>query len=393
MGLTTLALAASLATQGQITAPIEVPFRITEDNDAMIVDATLNGKTCSFMYDTGFGGEFVLNDRINIGKPSGYVTLRDFVGELQAPIVTVNTLSIGGLKIQSNEIECVQQPTSSFTLSYGMHCDGIMGFGVTKDFVTEINIEKKKFVFHPSSMDISKRKPDGVKTFLVRLEDHGLNSLELKCEINNKPLTLALDTGNAFYTTTHKEVLERVGAWDNKKKPKFMKQSWVASGPVDSFSIFLKDSKIFGVPVSEAVWDIIDLPSSSAEHDGTVGFGFLRNFNIIIDYDRRYVWLENFTGKVSDPPLAEPGLLVYPDRSGKYIIRRVYPGGPADAAGIKEGDALMMVGTKSMTMVRPSELEALLRGPEGSTVKIATSRAGILSRNELKRALMVNGRD
>ena len=59
---------------------------------------------------------------------------------------------------------------------------------------------------------------------------------------------------------------------------KFIKQSWVASGPVDSWSVHLKNMAIFGVLVASSIWDVIDLPSSSAESDGTVGYQFLKNF-------------------------------------------------------------------------------------------------------------------
>lgn len=383
-----LTVAAQLPTE--IKSPIEVPFRIVEDGDAMIVDALVNGKKCSFMYDSGFSGELVINDRLNIGKSSGKMRLRDFVGEFEADVIEVESLTLGNLKIPSKAIQCVQMPTASFTESYGTHCDGIMGFEVTSPYVTEINFERQRFIFHPKSTDITKRVPDGKRSFLVRLEDHGNNSLELKCEINGKPLTLALDTGNAFYTATHKEVLERVGAWDPKKKPEFMTQTWVASGPVDSWSILLKDTKIFGVPVPESVWGIIDLPSSSAEGDGTVGFQFLKNFNITIDHERRYVWLENFTGKVHDAPLAQPGFYVGKTPQGRYEIFRVYTGGPADKAGIKEGDFLMMVDGKSLSTIQSSSLRPMLFGPEGSTIKVVTSRNGVLARHELVRRLMVN---
>ena len=38
--------------------------------------------------------------------------------------------------------------------------------------------------------------------------------------------------------------------------------------------------------VARSVWSVIDLPSSSAQHDGTIGFGFLKHFNITIDLKR-----------------------------------------------------------------------------------------------------------
>ncbi len=387
--------AAALAVLAQkpadLAAPVEVPFRIADRGSAIIVDVAVNGKACSLMFDSGFSGEVMLSSAIDIGKPTGTMRLRDFVGELDAPVVKINSLSIGALKVQSTDLSCIQQP-ESFTESYGTHCDGILGFGVIRDYVVEINVEKQKFVFYPRSYDITKKTPDNVKTFLHRLEDQGLSSLELKCEVNGQPLTMALDTGNAFYITTHKESLIRVGAWDAKKKPSFMKSSWVASGPVDSFDMLLRNTKVFGVPVKESVWSVIDLPSSSVDSDGTVGFQFLKNFNITFDFLRRYVWLENYNGKTSEDQMGEPGFLIYPDKQGRYVILKVYPDGPAAQAGIQEGDILVMAGGKSLSMVSRDQLKALLDGPEGTICKVAVSRNGVLNRYDLKRMLMVNGR-
>lgn len=373
-----------------LTAPVEAPFKITES--AIVVDALINGKQASFMFDTGFSGYITISDQINIGKATGTMTLRDFVGQFQAKTVPVTSIHLGNLKQDKiSDAEAVQQESSHYTESYGTHCDGIMGFSVVKDFVTEINFEKSKFIFHPKSVDITKRTPDNVKTFLVRLQPMGVNSMELVATKNGKEMHLALDTGNGFYATTHKEVLERIGVWDPNQKPKYVKQSQVASGAVDSFSIWMNDVTIFGVPVKSSIWDIIDLPSSSAEHDGTVGFGFLKHFNITIDYERRYVWLENWTGKTADDPLGEPGIIARQVRQGRYRILRVWDSSPAAKAGIQVGDDLLAIDGKSLSLVSPHDVDAMLEGPVGKKVKLTVSRDGILNTYEVDRKVLANG--
>jgi predicted aspartyl protease len=388
--LTSLVLPIALLQSGNTLAqPIEAPFKVTEY--AIIVDAVVNGKNASFMFDTGYGGTIVISDQIDIGKPTGTVTLRDFVRELSAPTVPLKSLQIGALKLSDLQDDAVLQPRAASTETYGTHCDGIMGLSAVIDYVTEINIEKSKFVFHPKSVDITKRIPDNVKTFLVKLEPHGFNSIELLTLVNGKPLHLALDTGNSFYVTTHKEVLERVGVWDKNQKPKYMTQAFVASGAVDSFPIWIKDAIIYGVPVKASIWDIIDLPSSSVEHDGTVGFQFLKNFNITIDFERRHVWLENFTGKNADIENAEPGIAIYRNDAGRIQIWRVFEGSPAAAAGVKDGDILMAVNGKSLSMVAGRDIQSLLHGPPGSKVRLTVSRDGSMSHYEVERRVLANG--
>lgn len=375
-----------------LTAPVEVPFRIAED--AIVVDAVVNGKKISCMFDTGFSGAFVLTDTINIGKPTGRMRLRDFVGEFEAKTVKIETLKLGEMSLPSDDMEVVQQPMAHLSLSYNTHTDGIMGLQVVRHAVVEINLEKSRFIFHPSTTDITKRQPDNQKTFLARLLPLGHNSMEMEVTAaNGAKMVLALDTGNAFYATTHRDVLERCGLWEPNKTPAFMRTAMVASGPVDSWYLALNDIKIFGVPVKQSVWSIIDLPSSSAEGDGTIGFGFLKNFNVTIDLDRRRVWLENFTGKVADEPKADVGLTVgYDPQVGRVRVWRVTPNSPAERAGLRAGDAVLSIGEKDLVGdLGFHELNALLAGPKGSKVKVAASRAGNLMRVELEREFLING--
>jgi carboxyl-terminal processing protease len=115
----------------------------------------------------------------------------------------------------------------------------------------------------------------------------------------------------------------------------------------------------------------------------------LKNFNVVIDYERRYVWLDNFTGTVVDPPKAEPGILVFQDK-GAYVVGAIYKGSPAEAAGLKVGDRLLAVDGKSLSTVRPEDVGALIKGAPESVCKLVISRGGIIQRPEIPRKVMVN---
>lgn len=372
------------------TGPVEVPFRIGDD--AIIVDVKVNGRKASLMFDTGFSGSVVLDDSINIGKPTGTMRLRDFVGEFTAQTVKIKSLMLGSVDVHSEDMEAVQQPMANMSQSYNTHTDGILGFEAVRNHVIEINFENKKFILHPRSVDISQRKPDNQRTFLTKLLPIGHNSMEMEVVASNgKKMVLALDTGNSFYATTHKDVLERIGLWSTGKKPDYMRQAWVASGPVDSWYALMNDVTIFGVPVKSSTWSIIDLPSSSAEGDGTVGFGFLKNFNITIDIERRRVWLQNFTGKVSDDATADIGVSAFYDgRTKRFRIFRITPGSPADKAGVKMGDDILAVDGTEVLGMGNREFDRRLKGLPGSKVSLALSRQGNLIRMELERAALVN---
>lgn len=387
--LSSVLLATALA--APVTKPVEVPFRLGED--AIIADAIVNGRKVSCMFDTGFSGAFVLSDNINIGQASGTMTLRDFVGELQAQTVPIRTLALGAQQVNAQGMDAVQQARGGWSQSYNTHVVGIMGMEVMRDFVLEINMQRRVFILHPRTHDITKRTPDNKRTFMVRMKPKGRNAIELEVETKDGgKMTLALDTGNAFYATTHKDVLERLGLWRSGQRPNFMRTAMVASGAVDSFSMQMNDLKIFGVPVASSTWSIIDLPSSSSNHDGTVGFGFLRHFNMTIDLQRRRVWLENWTGQVSDPPVADVGIQAwFFDEVGRFVVTNVIPGSPAERAGVRRGDHILGVEGNEALNIGGRALLRMMEGKQGTSVNVVLSRDGILQRHNLTRQYLING--
>jgi predicted metalloprotease with PDZ domain len=152
--------------------------------------------------------------------------------------------------------------------------------------------------------------------------------------------------------------------------------------------------KIYGIPTPPSVWDVIDLPSSSADGDGTVGFGFLKNFNITIDYERRRVWFENFTGKIANEVEGEVGISAFynPPRKRTLIVA-VAPASPADKAGLKAGDELLSVAGTELIEADFRRVSRMLAGPVGSKVAVVASRRGTLVRAELERKALVNSLD
>lgn len=386
--MTAAVLALSLAVQA---APLaEIPFRIGER--AIIVDVKVNGKQVSCMFDSGFSGAFVIGPHIDLGKPTGKISLQDFVGVFEANTLKVDKLELGKLDAEHEGMEVVQLPTMEYTNSYGTHVDGIMGLEVFAPYVTEINFEQKKFVIHPPSRDISTLQPDNKRTFLAKMLPIGNTSIEMAVRLaNGKQIVLALDTGNAFYATTHRDVLERAGVWTPGVKPDFVGASQVASGVVESWDLLVDGATIFGVPVPSAVWDIIDLPASDAQHQGTVGFQFLKNFNITIDLKRRRVLLDNFTGRVADEPEGEVGFVaVYHPNHQRMMVVNVTPNSPAQKAGIQRGDYLVSIGEENLIKTTYRHVRELLQGKVDSEVEVAISSNGQLKRLKLKRELLVN---
>jgi hypothetical protein len=383
-----LALGLLASAPPSLQANREVPF--TTNDSQIIVPATVNGRSLKLIFDTGFSLAVIADTTVDLGKPSGTTTLEDFVGRVQATTVPIKTLKLGDVSIPISGEDAIQQPGVS-EFGGGVHVDGLMGFTVIKDSITEINFQNKKFIFHPVGTDLAKRVPDNKRTFLVPMEPAGTRSIILGVKIGGAPLHMALDTGNAFYATVNRDVLERVGAWDPAKEPKFLQESGVASGSVTSWAKKIKDASIFSVPVPESTWDIIDRPAADSILDGTVGFEFLKNFNVTFDFKRRLVWLENWSGRVVDPPIGELGIsAAWSKRRKAVMVARVCEGSPAAEAGIQQGDTILNLDDADLNAIPFLKLRHLFMGAVGSKVKLTVAHDGVSRQLTLDRAELVN---
>ncbi len=363
----------------------------TATKSQIIVNASVNGHEGSFVFDTGFGGDLIVDSSMDMGKRSGTIALQDFVGQFEANTYNIKSLKLGTVSINTKGKQAIAQPgVSGFSQSH--HIDGLMGFSLIKDYVTTINFQNHKFIFYPKSLDISHWVPNNKTTFLVKMLPIGARAIELPVMTSTgQEMVMALDTGNAFYATTHKDVLQRVGLWPMGKKAQFMSASMVASGVVNSWEKQMNDLTIFGVPVKTSIWDIIDLPAADASSDGTVGYQFLKNFNITFDFQRRLVWFQNFTGKVENQPEGQLGLAAFYSRQGgDLVVEKVSAAGPAGKAGIQVGDRILSINNLDISGMIPLKIYKLLEGKVGTTVTLSVTHQGFLKRYTITREALVN---
>ena len=368
---------------------VEVPFRKGETN--MVVEALVNGRKVSLLFDSGYSADVVMNSSVNVGPTMGAVTVTDFVGQTSMNTVKLKSLKVGPKTIAIASDAHIMQQDADFSDDDG-RIDGILGFSAFKDSPFTIDFQHSKLIFHPKGYDVTTRKADNKKTFMEKLAPIGHSSLEMFVKTaDGKSMTMALDTGNANYATTHPDILERIGLWNVGKEVKYTHLGYIASGPVESFSIKMPQLTIFGIPTPPTVWDVINVPSATAEGDGTVGYGFLKHFNITIDYPRRRVFFENWDAPYSNEESAEVGLVALTNPEVKRVlVYNVTPGGPADLAGIKRLDTILSVDGEDLDRVSYQKFRKMMEGKAGTSVKLVYSHNGSLKRTELKRTLLVN---
>jgi carboxyl-terminal processing protease len=69
------------------------------------------------------------------------------------------------------------------------------------------------------------------------------------------------------------------------------------------------------------------------------------------------------------------GVEVTPGKDGVAVVRRM-PGSPADRAGIRTGDVIVMIDEQAVDPAKLDEAIARMRGPEGSVLRLGVRREG-----------------
>lgn len=70
------------------------------------------------------------------------------------------------------------------------------------------------------------------------------------------------------------------------------------------------------------------------------------------------------------------GILMLP-RDGQFYVGEVYPGGPAEAAGIRPFDRVLAVDGKTTSGLREDEVSAMIRGAAGTKCVLTLARPGV----------------
>ena len=159
---------------------------------------------------------------------------------------------------------------------------------------------------------------------------------------------------------------------------------------------------IFNAPVPEATnaeaWGVLAASASAAAFavsqpvrdagtQGVIRSFFDELFNHLDPYSR-YV-PPGAANTERDRRSGEAGLGVSLSRTrAGIVVRAVVPGSPADDAGLRPGDRIQSVDDHAVRTEDAATVEGWVRGPEGSTVRLAWRAQGRLRTVSIERALV-----
>jgi membrane-associated protease RseP (regulator of RpoE activity) len=347
-----------------------IPFQLI--NNHIYVDVRLNGKgPFRFLCDTG--GMNVLTPTLagELGLEAEGALQGRGVGEKSEDVglVTLDSLSVGEVTLRKQAfIVFALEPFGDIE---GVPQSGLIGYEVFKRFVVGIDYEKSLLTLaEPSAFTYS-----GGGT-AVPFQFDG-QTPQVDGSIDGIPGAFSIDTGGRASLTLLAPFVEK---HELRKRPGPKIEAvtgWGLGGPARGMVTRMKGLRLGSVDVGDFVVDL-SLQTKGAFTDpyvaGNVGGGVLRRFNLVFDYGNQTIVFEP-NARFGDPDLYDRSGMWVNRKGAEIVIVDVTAGGPAEAAGLKNGDRILAVDGRPVADVSLVDLRERFRTePPGTEIHLRVKR-------------------
>lgn len=344
-----------------VAGQTDLPFHLYQGN-RVVAPGTINGRAVEMLLDSGAGVTAIdtaYARSIGIGEGQK-VPARGSGGMSEAELVSGVTLTIGGLKLTNVTAAVID--LSSIAKALGRPMNVVLGRELFDHAVIAIDWEKGRLAI----TDPATFKPATTSRTIALANDGTFNFTDIGVA-GLPPVRAVLDLGNGGALSLPHDYWSKQPALAGLRHADTIAGGvggQHASRAVTLPTVDFAGSRFTAVPATLHG----PAPEGAVTHPN-IGIGMLKPFKVVMDLGRDRLYLE---------PRANPPAFVR-DRSGlrtmlgdgALTVRHVSPQGPAAAAGLKEGDRIVSVGTiKVDADFGKSVVSDWARGPAGTTVKL-----------------------
>jgi hypothetical protein len=333
----------------------------------------------NFILDTGSGGislDSMTCLRLRLTPKPSDRTILGIAGIRQVKFLYNETLRLPGLSVDSLNFHV--NDYDILTSVYGEKVDGIIGFSFFSRYIVQINYDSLRISVYSKG---AFRYPKGgymVRAVIASLPIMGAQVSDAQ-RINNR---FYFDTGAGLCTLLSTDFVNDSMLLDTRKKS-FFTQAQGLGGKATMRLTTLKELRIGPFrfrKVPTYVFDDQYNVTSYPNLGGLIGNDILRRFNVILNYDRRSIYLTPNSHYRELFDYSYTGLGIY-WIDGEIRVGDIMQDSPAEKAGIKEDDVILAVGTNFSNNIQT--YKNLLQNP-GEKVKITIKRNGELQQTYMK---------
>lgn len=335
--------------------------------------------TLNFIFDTGSGGislDSMTVDYFGLQPTPSNRTIRGIAGIKNVSFVYNRTLHLPGLEVDSLNFHI----NDYYILEavYGIKIDGIMGYSVLSRYIIKIDYDNFVIEFWSKG---SMKYPRGGFMLRPMINTIPVQSLQVK-DSRTLNARFLYDMGAGLNLMMSTDFIRDSNILYKKRKL-YTKEAEGLGGKIDMQMTVIKQVKLGpyrfrNVPVYifDDEYNITSYPYLG----GLLGNDLLRRFNVILNYDKKDIYLVP-NSHFNDPfDYSYSGLeLYYID--GKIIVGDVAINSPAQASGLVEGDVVVAVNKNFNQNLQ--QYKAAIQNA-GDRVRVIVLRDGELKEFEFK---------
>jgi hypothetical protein len=335
--------------------------------------------TLNFILDTGSGGislDSLTCLRLKMTPKPSDRTILGIAGVRQVKFLYNERLHLPGLTVDSLNFHV--NDYDILTSVYGEKIDGIIGYSFFTRYIVQINYDSLRISVYSKG---SFRYPKGglmLRPVIASLPIMSAQVTDAR-RVENR---FYFDTGAGLCSLLSTDFASDSNLLDSRKAA-FFTQAQGLGGKATMKLTTLRELRIGPYKFRKVPTYIFDDQYNVTSYPnlgGLIGNDILRRFNVILNYDRRMIYLTPNSHYREQFDYSYTGLGIY-WIDGEIRVGDVMKDSPADKAGLKEDDIVLAVGNNFSNNIQV--YKNLLQNP-GDRVKIIVKRNGELQQTFLK---------
>ena len=363
-------------------ASIDVPFEV--HNGHIYVRVKLNGKgPYTMLFDSGGVNVLFPSTVKALGlKPEGALPGAG-VGDAKQDVglVKVAKLDIGGIVVDDQLFATLALDEALQRIEGQDQIAGLVGYELFKRFPVRIDYERSTLVFYePTAF---KYAGGGVR---LPFRFHG-HVPQVEGSVDGIAGSFDIDTGARTSLTLAAPFVDRNALTTKYGAATELIAGAGVGGPSRALLARATTLRLGDIEIAKPV-TFLSVAKAGAFADpalaGNVGYGVLRQFNIVFDYSNSVLWFERNANHGQPDAYDRAGLWVERGPKG-YELVEVVKAGPAADAGLKSGDVVTSVDGKPVAAVPLDQFRARLKSAPGTKVRVtlATGKTAVITLRDL----------
>ena len=319
-----------------------VPFELAAESVILLKGVLVgHSDTLTFVLDTGSSGislDSTTASLLNLVPEDSDINIRGIAGVRKALFLYNKSLKLNDLIVDSLNFHINDYEFLSYV--YGTQIDGVIGYSLFSRYIIKIDYDVREMEICSQGPIRYPRGGHLLRPFIrtlpvqpARIRDHHSVTSRFLFDIG-AGLSLVLS-----------EDFEQDSAIIRKKRKRFPIQAHGVGGKLTMDMTLVRDFRLGPyrfrkVPtmVFEDEFNVTSYPYLG----GLIGNQILKRFNVILNYQRREIYLKPNTLYREPFEYSYSGMELY-YISGVIMVGSIVEGSPAAIAGIKEGDIVIAV--------------------------------------------------